>query len=325
MKIIRTFNYEYLDQLIKRDNAELIGDYSKLNGGIKINFKCSCTKEYEKLFRDISYYGGAFCKECCKKNKKEKIKNTCKTMYGVENPSQLQEIKNKKEETYLKNFGMHPRKTEEVKEKCRNTCIKKYNTDNPAKAQIIKNKIKNTFNKNYGGHPMKDNKIKEKVKNTCFKKYGGYPAESNDVKNKMINTFMEKYGCFPTQTSKVMEKLIHSSKSYKKYIMPSGKIRNIQGYEKFALDILLKEYNEEQIKTDRSDIPRIKYINNNKIKYYFPDIYIPDKNLIIEVKSSWTYKLNEDINKIKENETKHQGYNFEFWIFDRKGNRIFKN
>lgn len=103
--------------------------------------------------------------------------------------------------------------------------------------------------------------------------------------------------------------------------MPSGEVRNIQGYEHFALDILLKEYNEEQIKTDRTDMPNITYTFNDKTKRYFPDIYIPYKNLIIEVKSDWIYNKQFELNKIKEKYTKEYGYTYEVWIFDRKGNR----
>lgn len=74
--------------------------------------------------------------------------------------------------------------------------------------------------------------------------------------------------------------------------MPSGIIRKVQGYEPFALDDLIKKYNEEQIKTDRKNIPRIPYKLEGKQKYYFPDIYIPDENFIIEVKSNYTYNSN---------------------------------
>ena len=103
--------------------------------------------------------------------------------------------------------------------------------------------------------------------------------------------------------------------------MPSGEIRNIQGYEHFALDILSKEYNEEQIKTERNDMPIINYIFNDKTKRYFPDIYIPHKNTIIEVKSKWIYNKQLELNKIKEKYTKESGYLYEVWIFDVKGNR----
>jgi hypothetical protein len=163
--------------------------------------------------------------------------------------------------------------------------------------------------------------IKNKVKETCLERYGGYPAESEEVRNKAVITNLNKYGCHPSQTPEIMDKIIKSSKSYKKYKMPSGDIRNTQGYEPFALDILLQKYNEEQIKTERNDMPNIRYTFNNKSKRYFPDIYIPDMNLIIEVKSEWIYNKQLELNKAKENYTKEYGYTYEVWIFDRKGNR----
>jgi hypothetical protein len=104
--------------------------------------------------------------------------------------------------------------------------------------------------------------------------------------------------------------------------MPSGEIRHVQGYEPFAIDNLLKSYTEEQIKTNRKDIPRIDYQHNNKTRYYFPDIYIPHINKIIEVKSQWTYKYKTDIIKIKGDACIESGYNYEVWIFNTKGERV---
>ena len=104
--------------------------------------------------------------------------------------------------------------------------------------------------------------------------------------------------------------------------MPIGNVRNIQGYEHYALRDLLKIYKEDEIITLRKDIPRIPYIFNSKNKYYFPDIYIPHENKIIEVKSTWTYKRDLDINKLKSEATINSGYNYETWIYDDKGNKI---
>jgi hypothetical protein len=104
--------------------------------------------------------------------------------------------------------------------------------------------------------------------------------------------------------------------------MPSGELRKIQGYENYALDNLLKKYNESEILTDRINIPRIEYEYNQKKHYYFPDIYIPSDNMIIEVKSDWIYKKQGDIVNIKGNKCKLDGYNYELWIFNNKGERI---
>lgn len=104
--------------------------------------------------------------------------------------------------------------------------------------------------------------------------------------------------------------------------MPSGEIRKVQGYEPFALDKLIKTNSETDILTNRKDVPRISYTIGDKIHYYFPDIYIPSENRIIEVKSTWTYKCKEDNIQEKKKATEKAGYNYEIWVYDGKGNKI---
>lgn len=61
----------------------------------------------------------------------------------------------------------------------------------------------------------------------------------------------------------------------------------IKGYEHLALDELVKIYNEDDILTDRNDMPKIMYNFNDKTLRYYPDIYIKSENKIIEVKSTY--------------------------------------
>jgi len=97
-------------------------------------------------------------------------------------------------------------------------------------------------------------------------------------------------------------------------------VSKVQGYENRALDILLKEYSEDEILTDRKDVPEIWYIGeDNKKHRYYTDIYIPKDNLIIEVKSTWTYSDKHDPAKLDKNVRKQigsviAGYNFKFMI-----------
>jgi hypothetical protein len=120
-----------------------------------------------------------------------------------------------------------------------------------------------------------------------------------------------------------IEKMIRSSHQYKNYIMPDKTIRRIQGYEHFALDELVKIYPENDIITDRRMIPNISYNNNNKIsKIYYPDIYIPRKNLIIEVKSIFTFNINIVCNMLKSLAVRKLKYNYEYWIYKRDGTKI---
>lgn len=317
----RVFNREYLDTLLTRDSATLLGSYDKLNSTIRIQFKCKCGKEYQKKFCDIAYYGGAFCKSCIIKNKTHKIKETCKQLYGVSNVSQVEKYQKKKEDTYIQNFGMHPKKTKEVQDKYKNTCIQRYGVENSAQTLETKQKIKEVFEEKYGGHPMFDERVKDKVKNTCIKKYGGSPAKNKDIKYKTEEYFLEKYGCHPSQTTEIQQKIQNNSKKYKKYTLPSGAVRLIQGYESFALEDLLKQNTEDEIVSERKYIPKFQYTINNKVKYYFPDIYLPNTKTIIEVKSSWTYEKDKDKLNCVKGVIENEGYTFMIWIYNKNGER----
>jgi hypothetical protein len=108
-----------------------------------------------------------------------------------------------------------------------------------------------------------------------------------------------------------------SAYKYKKYIMPSGKIINYQGYENLALDELIKIYKEDDIENERHKVPTIIYFKNSKEYNYYPDIYIKSKNLIIEVKSDWTYKKQLIENILKALYVRKSGFNYEIWIYKR--------
>lgn len=109
---------------------------------------------------------------------------------------------------------------------------------------------------------------------------------------------------------------------WKEYVFPSGRTEKVQGYEPKALsDLISIGVPEEDIVTNRNDIPIIKYFHNGKICRYFPDIFIPSMNKIIEVKSSYTYKFQLIKNVLKALETRRQGYIFEFWLYEDNGVR----
>jgi len=59
---------------------------------------------------------------------------------------------------------------------------------------------------------------------------------------------------------------------------------------------------------------RISYYFNDSNHYYFSDYYIISKNLIVEIKSSWTYNKYIDKNLAKQRTTIELGYNYMFII-----------
>ena len=257
---------------------------------------------------------------------KQKKKDTTLKNYGVENPSQSVEVQNKKEKTSLKNYGTkHPLQSEKQKEIVKQTNIERYGVEYTMQSEEVRNKSKETSINKYGTeYPSQSNIVKEKIKQTNIEKYGvEYTMQSEEVKQKSINTSIQKYGVSnPAQSQEIMEKTQKNAKKFKEFTMPSGDVRKVQGYEPFALTDLLKTYNEDQIKTERKEVPRVSYEVDGKRKYHFPDIFIPHENKIVEVKSTWTYKCKEDNIQLKKKACEDKGYLYEIWCYDGKGNRV---
>jgi hypothetical protein len=200
-------------------------------------------------------------------------------------------------------------------EKNKQTNLERYGVDCTWKSKKIRNKGKQTKKEKYGDENYSNWK---KGKQTCLEKYG---VESNlwikEIRDNIIKNNLKKYGVeHHTQSSNYQQPF-----NNKKYHLPSGKIITIQGYENLALDLLLKTYNEEDLVIGKSNIfkqlGKLEYTYNNKTHRYFPDIYIKSENLIIEVKSSWTYKKKNEINLLKRKICLDKHYNFSFWVFDK--------
>jgi hypothetical protein len=55
-------------------------------------------------------------------------------------------------------------------------------------------------------------------------------------------------------------------------------------------------------------------VSSNK---YYPDLYLKSKNLIIEVKSQYTYNIDLGKNLLKEKASLDLGINFQFMIVEK--------
>ena len=108
----------------------------------------------------------------------------------------------------------------------------------------------------------------------------------------------------------------------KDYILPSGKLIKIQGYENYTLGILLKEenINENDIFVNKIDVPEIWYTDTEgKKRRYYVDCYIKSQNRCIETKSTYTYEKGGENVKLKQQAVKKAGFDCEIWIFNSKG------
>ena len=62
--------------------------------------------------------------------------------------------------------------------------------------------------------------------------------------------------------------------------------------------------------------------NNGKKRRHFVDIYIPNQNLCIEVKSTWTAKLHEGNILLKQSAGKELGFQYEIWVYSKEGIKV---
>jgi len=302
-------------------NCTLITKTYKKNTDI-LKFICKCKVENEMSFK--KYLVQLCCNICHSKTLKRRFKytyqevqktfkdNNCQlisTEYTnqITNLNYICECKNEAKITF-KMFleGQRCQKCAVARRKETNLLI--YGNEVSMNSDKVKEIwIEKVKNRTY----EEKEEIQNKRKETNIKKYGEeFPFL------KMKETCLEKYGFeYACQNPEISEKVLkHSTK---KYILPSGKETYIQGYENYALDILLKEFTEDEILNSRTDMPVIRYQHKNVNRRYFPDIYIPKINKIIEVKSTWTYKRDLIKNIIKAIYTRKLGYDYEVWIFDK--------
>jgi len=129
---------------------------SDLTPGSHIFVDCKCDycgdihsvmfKRYYKATNIIKKYS---CNKIGCSNKK--IIDVCNIKYGVDNPFQNKDVKDKIKETLMNKYGVeHPMYLEETKEKIRNTCIEKYGVKSAMQSPETREKVEKTCMKRYG-------------------------------------------------------------------------------------------------------------------------------------------------------------------------------
>jgi len=155
----------------------------------------------------------------------------------------------------------------------------------------------------------------EECKRLMMEKYGAeYFVQSEECKRLM----MEKYGAeHAMQCPMLFRKAAASLFNRKPYIFKNQTFM-LLGYEDRAIDDILKEENIDVMYAGEcEEIPVFEYYIDGKKHLYYPDIYIPENNKIIEVKSVYTYNQDVEKNKYKAM-CVSEHYVFELRIYDRK-------
>lgn len=204
------------------------------------------------------------------------------------------------------------------KEKQKQTNIKKYNEVSPMQNESILLKSKATCLKNSGfKHNSQIPNVKKQKKEKSLKNYGvDYPLQSKKIRKKIEKTNEEKYGfkcCL--QNRKIHEKQQTSAFKLKKHQGTNLFYRGT--YEKDFLDFCVQ--NSIKVCSGKS----LCYKFKNKERVYHSDFFVPDKNLIVEIKSSYTFKKEFGKNIAKRKSSITQGYNFIF-IINKKYDAFLK-
>lgn len=220
-------------------------------------------------------------------------KETVRIRYGVDTVMEVKEFRDNVSKAHLL------RSKDDITSSAisrRATCLEKYGKEFVGQVKSIRDSIESTNIEKYGCiAPMMNLSIKEKSVSTCLEKYG--------VEN-------------PSQDPTIIAKIRKNQFKTKSFIFPSGKEVLVQGYESRAITELLKIYHEEEIIVETELIPRIEYTGlDGKQHYYFPDIYILKDNLIIEVKSRYTFNKEKETVLLKEKATISDGFNYRFIIY----------
>ena len=169
-------------------------------------------------------------------------------------------------------------------------------------------------------NPSKSDDVKSKMKNTCNEKYGvDFSWQASVTKDAAKTTNIAKFGVeYPMQNPEIFEKMQAAGRTIRIYTFKSGKQVKVRGFEPIALDILVKNYAEDDIITSSKCMPEIWYIYNGKNKRYYPDIFIKSENRFIEVKSEYTYRADLSKNLAKQQACLDNNFRFDFMILSDK-------
>jgi hypothetical protein len=292
--------------LSKHINSKHDGIQEYYNKWLKENNEGNCNICNETtIFRGLHFGYKQTCenKKCKVQNTQNVLNKSIKEKYNVDNSANIPGIQDKKRKTCLEKYGVEiSSQAKEVKEKAKKNNLEKYGVENVYQRKDIKEKIKHIHLKKLGvEYPSQSEKIKHQKKITCLNNHG-VTAGFADVE-KRSRTNLKKYK---------VEHCIQNREIFFKSQKSGFRLRRFKFTELFyrgsyELDFLEKFYD----KLDIENGPTIKYVFNKGEHFYHSDFYIPSKNLIIEIKSSYVYQIQgEDKIEAKRKASISNGFNY---------------
>jgi len=249
------------------------------------------------ITKEVKVYSKIIPIQKLSKNSHKKVKvkcDNCGKIKDIRYQSYNLSTNNNTEKFYCNN-------KECINKKRKISIQKKYGVDNVFQLDKTKEKIKETNLELYGvENPQQNKDIKNKTEKTNLKRYGvKNPFQSEEIKKKIKKTNIKNYGVeYPSQNSKFFSKKLKDGLKIK-YI---NQLYYQGSYEK---EFILKYKDKIKIENGLS----IEYYYLDEKKVYHSDFYLPDYNLIIEIKSSYWYNKNLKLCQTKEKYSKLK-YNY---------------
>lgn len=285
------------NNLSVNDAIDILSDRISNGSSIKITGICDICGSEKKISKKSYNIQSNFSKgifTCSKKCSLLKSKKTNLEKWGVENPFQSEEIKEKIKKTNKRKYGVcNPQQCDSIKKKTKKTNLEKWGYESVSKSEIVKNKVIRTNNIKFGvDYPSMNKDIIKKMKLTTYKRYG---VDNFSKTNKFKEILSNKYFYRMLDKLKRHGELINSNNgeyeiecglcnnSYKiLYTLMYNRLSNgdvicihcnpkkqtIQ--ENKLYDFINENYNGRILKNTRNII-------SNEL-----DIYLPDLNLAFE-------------------------------------------
>lgn len=318
----RKFTIEDVREIFASKGCKLLTDFYTNNRQI-LSFICSCGATADTYV--FKFKNSPRCANCAKIHARDKSKATWLERYGVEHIFELEKHK----QTFKDNlkadwdnvvatftsmgYTLISSKDEYINEDTYLDCICPCGSVCKLQYRIAHRGI--------GSCPVCQ---RNKIKATCLERYGvesSFQAES--VKDKIRATCIERYGVpNPQQNKEVHDRIMKARFKLKEVTLPSGLTVKVQGYEPWYIKKLIADgvSDEDIVRAVKDvDLLNIWYESKGKQHRYYPDFYIKAKNLIIEVKSEYTYKVEEVEVMLKFEACRRDGYKVEIWVYDKSG------
>ena len=177
--------------------------------------------------------------------------------------------------------------SESTQSKYKETMLKKYGVENNFSAGLLRDKMYETCIQKFGTKTaMQNEKGKTQWKSSMIKNHGvDHNFKIDEIQNKISQTNLEKYGVKrPAQDPDIMNRIMNS-RHIKTIKYPGTDLVYMSSFEKYFLDLIKDKNQLHRISQGLSFYYKI----DGKTHLYKSDFYVADLDLIIEIKSEWTY------------------------------------